>query len=146
MHEMALVRNVVDIVLEYAEKVEATEVKTVYLTIGYGRDVVEEYMDGLFQFLARGTVAEHAELVISRVPYTVRCNTCGFVFPINVFDQSTWVCPACKTERDYTLNTGREFFISKIEVAGAPRPAEAEKPAQAAETGAPADTVAPAGA
>jgi hypothetical protein len=66
------------------------------------------------------------------------------VFPINVFDQSTWVCPACKTERDYTLNTGREFFISKIEVAGAPRPATAERDAQAAETGALADTAAPA--
>ena len=52
MHEMALVRNVVDIVVEQAEKSGAAEVKTVYLTIGQGRDVVVEYLDGLFQFLA----------------------------------------------------------------------------------------------
>lgn len=117
MHEMALVRNVVDIVLEQAEKVNATEVKSVYLTIGYGRDIVEEYFDGLFSFLARGTVAEHAELVLQRVPYTVRCNQCHRVFHINVFDESTWVCPFCKAERDYKLNSGMEFAITRIEVA-----------------------------
>ena len=72
MHEMALVRNVVDIVVEQAEKSGAAEVKTVYLTIGQGRDVVVEYLDGLFQFLARGTVAEHAELVVQTTPMTVK--------------------------------------------------------------------------
>lgn len=118
MHEMALVRNVVDIVLEYARKTGATEVRSVSLTIGYGRDVVEDYMDGLFSFLARGTVAEGAELVIQRVPLTVRCNKCAGVFPINVFRPETQVCPFCKAEHDYRLNSGMEFVVSSIEVAG----------------------------
>lgn len=99
MHEMALVRNVVDIVVEQAEKSGAAEVKTVYLTIGQGRDVVVEYLDGLFQFLARGTVAEHAELVVQTTPMTVKCNQCGFIFPINVFKQETWVCRPARQRR-----------------------------------------------
>ena len=126
MHEMALVRNVVDIVVEQAEKAGAKEVKTVYLTIGRGRDVVEEYLDGLFQFLARGTVAEHAELVVHTTPLTVKCNQCGFIFPINVFKQETWVCPSCKAEKDYKLNSGMEFMINRIEVVG--RDGEAPAP------------------
>lgn len=132
MHEMALVRNVVDIVLDQAEKSKATEVKAVYLTIGYGRDIVEEYFDGLFSFLARGTIAEHAELVIRRTPYTVRCNQCHRVFHIDVFDEKTWVCPFCKAERDYKLNSGMEFAITRIEVAGMSEvPAEEGAPQEA---------------
>ena len=116
MHEMAYVRNVVDTVNKYAEKENVAEVKAVYLTIGMSRDIVEEYFQGLFQFLARGTVAEHAEIVIRRLPLTVKCNQCGMIFPLNVRDESTWHCPACKAEHDYKVHTGMEFTIDRIDV------------------------------
>lgn len=116
MHEMALMHSVVDTVLEFAEEARAVEVKTVFMTVGYNRDVVEQYMEGMFSFLTRGTIAEHAELVIRRIPYTVKCNQCGRVFHINVYDSTTWVCPQCEAERDYKLNSGMEFAINKIEV------------------------------
>lgn len=118
MHEMALVRNVVDVVLDHADTVGASEVKEVYLTIGYGRDIVEEYMGSMFSFLARDTIAEHAELIIQRVPYTVKCNQCDLIFHINVFDDTTWVCPQCGAVRDYKLNSGTEFSVDNIKVVG----------------------------
>lgn len=117
MHEMALMRKVVDTVVDYAEKAQATEVKAVYMTIGMNRDVVEEYMDSMFAWLARDTVAEHAELIVRRTPYTVKCNQCGCIFHINVYDDATWVCPNCDAVRDYKLNSGMEFTINSIEVA-----------------------------
>ena len=116
MHEMAYVREVVDMVLDYAAKEHASKVKAMYLTIGYGRDIVEEYMDGLFKYLARGTVAQDAELVIRRTPCTVKCNQCGFVFHLNVYDEKTWTCPACHAVKDYKLNSGMEFMINSIEI------------------------------
>ena len=116
MHEMALTRNVVDIVVAEAQKSHATEVRAVHLTIGYARDIVEDIFEKMFAWMARGTVAEHAELVITRVPLTVRCNRCGMVYHIDTFDEGTWPCPSCKV-RDYHLNSGMEFFISDIEVA-----------------------------
>lgn len=116
MHEMALVHPIVDMVLEHAESVGATEVNAVYLTIGDGRDVIEEYMHGLFAFLARGTVAENAKLHITHVPYAVKCNRCGTVFPLNVRDSSTWTCPACGAHRDYRLYSGMEFTLDQIQV------------------------------
>lgn len=118
MHEMALVHGVVDGVLEHAERIGASEVKAVHLTIGEGRDVVEDFMQGLFSFLARDTPAEHAKLVVRRVPYTVRCNRCGCAFPLNVRDSSTWTCPQCNAARDYRLNSGMEFVIDRIQVVG----------------------------
>lgn len=118
MHELALTRNVVNMVVKEAEAAGATEVRTVYLTIGYVRDIVEDLFERCFAYMARGTVAEHAELVITRVPVTVRCNQCDQVYHIDVRDESTWGCPVCG-EKDYKLNTGREFYVDDIEIVGA---------------------------
>lgn len=118
MHEMALVRSVVDIVLEQAELSGAAEIRNVHLTIGKGRDVVVPLMEGLFQHLARGTVAENAKLIVHTTPLTVRCNRCDCVFPVNVFQRTTWTCPDCGAEKDYTLNSGMEFTVDRIEAVG----------------------------
>ncbi|NCB24229.1 MAG: hydrogenase maturation nickel metallochaperone HypA [Bacteroidia bacterium] len=115
MHEMALTRNVVDIVVKEAEAAGATEVRTVSLTIGYVRDIVEDLFERCFAYMARGTVAEHAKLVITRVPLTVRCQKCTHVYHINVRDESTWGCPVCGG-RDYKLNSGMEFFVNDIAI------------------------------
>lgn len=120
MHEMALVHQVVDTVLEQVRGTDVAEVTAVHLTICVGRDVIEDYMSGLFSFVARGTAAEHAQLVIRRVPYTVRCNQCGEIFPINVRDSSTWVCPQCEAVKDYRLFSGMEFMIDSISVSRRP--------------------------
>ena len=45
MHEMALCRNVADIVLEEASRANAVRVSGIYLTIGYGRDIVEDLFE-----------------------------------------------------------------------------------------------------
>lgn len=118
MHEMALTRDVVDIVLDEAKAAGAVEVRTVYLTVGYVRDIVEDLFEQCFAYMARGTVAEHAELVLVRVPLTVRCNECGRVFHIDVHDNGTWKCSGCNA-RDYRLETGMEFFVNGIDIARA---------------------------
>lgn len=119
MHEMAYVRDIVDVVVRHAEAQKNPEVKAIYLTVGMARDIAEDYFQGLFQYLARGTVAEHAEVVIRRVPFTVACNRCGAVFPLDVHNEATWVCPTCATPRDYHMNSGMEFTIDRIDVASA---------------------------
>ena len=116
MHEMGLVRDVVDVVLKTAESADARQVTRVCLTIGYGRDMIEDLMQGLFRYLARGTIAEGAVLEITRIPVTVRCNGCGTVFPINLHLESTWTCPCCGDRLNYVVQTGMEFMIDGIEV------------------------------
>lgn len=122
MHEMSLTRNVVEIVLEEAEAKGALEVRKVHLTIGNLRDVIEEMFEGLFAYLARGTVAEHAELVITHIPVTARCSVCGYIFHLDVRDETTFSCPSCH-KKDFQLNTGREFYVNSIDVIGAPEKA-----------------------
>lgn len=114
MHEMAYVRNVVEIVCEYAQRAGAKEVRTVRLTIGEARDIIEDYFQGLFRHLAKDTIASQAEIIITRTPLTVRCNQCKTVFPLNVYDQSTWICPTCGAEHDYKVYSGMEFSVDEI--------------------------------
>lgn len=116
MHEMSLMRNVVDVVLSECTSPEIGAVRSVHLTIGELRDVVDQYVPGLFRYLARGTVAEHAEVIIEHTPITVRCNGCGDIFPIDVRDEQTWVCPRCHERQNYQLFSGSEFRIDRIEV------------------------------
>lgn len=130
MHEMSLMRDVVDVVVEQAERVHAKGVRRVHLTIGDGRDVIMDLVDSLFEFLTRDTVAHGAELVITRVPYTVKCNECGMVFPLDVRKPDTWVCPRCSAQ-NYHLNSGNEFTINRIEVVGSDAPTLEEVRAQA---------------
>lgn len=124
MHEMGVTRDIVETVIDHAESVGATRVRTVHLVIGFARDIVDELLEGAFKYMTRGTVAEGADLLIERIPFTVRCNQCGFVFHLDVHDEATWACPACDAERDYVLNSGMEFRIENIEIEG---PAEAAK-------------------
>lgn len=116
MHEMSLIRPVVEMVLEQCEGRDVRAVTSVHLTIGDAHDVVADLIPGLFRYLAAGTVAENAEVVIRHVPITVRCNRCGEVFPINVYREETWECPRCGARQDYTLFSGREFEIDSIRV------------------------------
>ena len=117
MHEMAMTRDVVDLVVERAEAEGATAVRTVSLTIGYARDIVEDLFERCFAWMARGTVAERAELAITRVPFTVRCRECGHVYHLDVRERGTWPCPGCGA-CDYELNSGMEFLVDGIEIVG----------------------------
>lgn len=115
MHEMALCRNVVDIVLEEAEKARASKVVGVYLTVGYSRDIVEDLFEKMFTWMCRDAVAADAQLCLTRVPVTVQCKDCDLVYHIDVHDSDTWLCPRCGVKH-YRLNSGMEFFINDIEV------------------------------
>ena len=119
MHEMALMEQVVDIVLEEAQRQGAARVVAVHLTFGELADVIVDMVPGLFEFLARGTAAEGAEVAIERTPAYVQCRKCNEAWRIDVRDEATWTCPRCGGYKKYHLISGREFRIDSIEVEAA---------------------------
>lgn len=117
MHETGVCRDIVETVEMSALRGHAKRVVEVRLKLGEVHDVVPEILSGAFEWMARGTVAEGARLVIERVPFTVQCEACGHIFRLDVLDEATWCCPECASRR-YHLHTGREFLIDAIEVQG----------------------------
>lgn len=116
MHEMTLIRSVIDVVVKECEKRNVTSVRAVHLAVGEARDIVSELVPGYFEYFARDTIAAGAEITITKVPVTVMCKGCGNVFRINTRDPKTWRCPRCGDFQNYTLNTGNEFTILSIDV------------------------------
>ena len=114
MHEMSMVRVAVRAVLEECEGKDVGRVTAVNFSIGEMRDVVEAYVPDLFRYLARGTVAEDAQVNIARIPMRVRCRDCGEIFALG--DERA--CPRCGTQRRYALFSVSELRIDSIEVEG----------------------------
>ena len=113
MHEMAYLKRIVNAVVTAGEQEGAKEIETIELVVGELRDFVDDFVQGYFSFCARGTIAEHATIIMERVPFTVQCQDCGKVYRFDLRDDSTTPCPACGS-RNYRLKTGRELFIRNV--------------------------------
>lgn len=119
MHEMALTRDALDLIIAEGEKAGAERVCTVTLSIGYMRDIVEDIFEGLFAHLAKGTIVEGAELNLVRTPAIVECQDCGGRYHLDVFDSSSFDCPRCSA-RNYRLISGMDFNIDNIGIVPKP--------------------------
>lgn len=115
MHEMAIVTNVVDAVVKHAEKGGAKQVTSVTLVVGDLHDVVDDLMERAFRYLARGTIAEGATLKMEKVHMRAQCSDCLLVYPANLRQKETLVCPDCGSTR-FSIHNGNEFIIKDIEV------------------------------
>ena len=114
MHELSVMQNILDIVVEHAEKYNAASVTKINLEIGDLAGVIPEWMQMYFDFVSKGTIAEKAELCINNVPAVIKCRSCDNEFRL-AKDNWQFFCPACDST-DVEILSGREYFIKSIEV------------------------------
>ncbi len=115
MHEMAIMTSIVDVVVRYANDNGAKQVRSITLVVGELHDVVDSLMERCFQFLARGTVAQDASLELKKVPLRAQCTDCLLVYPADLKQKSTLVCPECRST-NFRIHNGNEFLIESIEI------------------------------
>ena len=112
MHELSVVQGMLDIVSQKAEEISAPRVVRINLVVGEISSIVDDCVQFYFDFLAKDTIAEEAELHFERIPLKFRCRKCDTTF----FPQkSSWSCPNCGSERIEIVG-GSEFYIDSIEV------------------------------
>ena len=114
MHELSIMGNILDIVLQHAEKNNARKVMKVNLKIGILSDVIPEWAQKYFEMLSKDTIADNAELIIEKVPARIKCNNCGFEYE---FTKENWQfsCTRCDSS-DIELLSGREMTVTSIEI------------------------------
>lgn len=114
MHELSIMGNILDIVLEFAGKNGARKVARINLQVGEISDLIPEWMQTYFDFVSKDTIAEKAEISVEKVPAVLRCKSCGTEFR---FTKEDWrfSCSACESS-DIEILSGREFRIVSIEV------------------------------
>jgi len=112
MHELAITKSMLDIVLEEAEKAGSKEVGKINLVIGEMTGFVADSVQFYFDFLSKGTPAEGATLSFTTVPIKARCRSCGEPFEPKELD---WNCPNCGGN-SLDIISGKELFVESIEV------------------------------
>jgi hydrogenase nickel incorporation protein HypA/HybF len=115
MHELAVTRNIVDIVVRNATSGGARRVVRVHLVVGKMRNFEREWVQKYFDRFAKGTIAEGAQLEIDYVPIVFYCNGCGATFQMEFGTGQRLRCVECGSD-DYNMITGGELLIKDMEV------------------------------
>ena len=108
MHEMALTRSVVDLVVE---RTRGREVSVVRLEVGALAGVVADALRFCFDLACLDTPLEGADLEIVEVPGLLRCADCGATSPC---PDLVRLCPCGSA--DVTIVTGQELRVRSVDV------------------------------
>ncbi|MBT3226222.1 MAG: hydrogenase maturation nickel metallochaperone HypA [Deltaproteobacteria bacterium] len=115
MHELPVTEKILDIIVAHAERNNVQKVVTINLNIGELSDLEDEWIQNYFDYLAKGSVAEGAKLVIEKVPVVMNCNGCSNTFQVDIKEMKEMQCPDCDS-KDYTLISGKDYYIKNMEV------------------------------
>ena len=85
---------------------------TINLVVGKLSGFVEDSVRFYFDFLAKGTIAEGADLKFTSVSPQAKCRSCGKPFDLEELD---WSCPECGGS-DIEITAGRELSIESIDI------------------------------
>jgi hydrogenase nickel incorporation protein HypA/HybF len=114
VHELPITEEILNISLKHAQKNGAKRIVRINLVIGDLTDLIDEWVQRYFEYLAKDSIAEKATLVIERVPITVLCEKCRKPFVVDKKEMD-FHCPDCG-EKGTELLRGREFTVKSIEI------------------------------
>ncbi len=109
MHELAVTQSILDIALKHAG---ARTVKQVNLVIGQFSSIVDDSVQFYWDIIAKGSLAEGAQLRFERILGEMTCSACGHTFHPGT---ETFACPACASNT-VRVSKGREFYMDSIDV------------------------------
>lgn len=115
MHELQITERILNVVLQRAAGRDVSRIVRIHLTVGELSDLEDEWIQHYFNYLSRGTLAEHAQLAITRAPIVVQCTVCSRSFPTQRDELGNATCPDCGAAR-LELVSGREYVIENMEV------------------------------
>jgi len=110
MHELGIMYNVAERVLDAVDENGLTEVEAIVLMIGENSGIIPSYLHACFPAAASGTMLEKTLLEVKLVTANAVCGDCGKVFAVNA---QKGICPKCRSV-DHEVISGEEFMIKEI--------------------------------
>jgi len=112
MHEVSLTESIVEIVVEEAKRLGASRVTRVFVDVGVLSHVKQEALLFCFAAVSAGTLAEGAELEITRIGGSGWCADCRKSTPLTGrYDP----CPECGGYQ-VRVTGGDDFRLREIEI------------------------------
>ncbi len=112
MHEISLIRNILEITQKNIPVGAEKEVREIHLNIGIAAGVVSDSLEFCFTALTQNTPLQNAQLVINHVPLILLCNSCHSE---SKREEVFSVCPECGSN-DAQILSGMELDVTKIEL------------------------------
>jgi hydrogenase nickel incorporation protein HypA/HybF len=116
VHELSLCRSIYAITARAAGGRRVTQVE---LDVGQLRQVVPETLARCWDVVIASTPLEGAALAVNHIPARAVCQDCGASLTLG--PALKMVCGACGG-RALRIETGEEFLVRSIDVAGDPAP------------------------
>ena len=121
MHELAMTTQIIESVLEEAQKHDAKKVEEVHLVIGKLSFIGVEQVRFSYKILTKDTIMKDSKLVIKEQDGTIECPNCGFKGAVPVADDPayhvpipTLRCPKCGEAAK--IVEGKECTITRIRI------------------------------
>ena len=111
MHELGVASEVLEIALSEADRRAAKKVTSIRLRVGVLRAIEPENLSFLFEHLARGTLADGADLSIQEDPVRIECDSCG----VSEVRSLVWECPRCRGAR-ISLTGGDSLEVLSLDI------------------------------
>jgi hydrogenase nickel incorporation protein HypA/HybF len=115
MHELPVIKSVLDICLRHATANGARKIVTIELKVGELSDLEPEWMQSYFNFVSKDTIAHGATLKIEKTPLIMQCEACAESFPIKIKEVKVFECPRCKGKK-LKYVSGRDYRVENMEV------------------------------
>jgi hydrogenase nickel incorporation protein HypA/HybF len=115
VHELAVTKSILKLVLDHAAQHGGREVLRIRLAVGEMRNLEEDWIQRYFDRISRGTPAEHAVIQVRKVPVAFLCKACGKQFTANLREDKKLVCAHCASF-SYDLVSGRELTVETVEI------------------------------
>jgi hydrogenase nickel incorporation protein HypA/HybF len=112
MHELSITINVLNIVEEYAKKLNAKIVHEIEMDIGELSGVDDDALQFAMQCTVKSELLESAELVINKISAKAQCEKCNHEFNISDFYA---FCPICNSF-EKKIFQGKELKVKSIKV------------------------------
>lgn len=112
MHELSIAQDILTIVRQNVPQEELSNIENINVKIGDMSGVVAESLEFCFQAITSETELAEAQMVIEKIPFALKCNSCGSE-STNEF--GIRVCPDCSTT-DTTVVSGLEMQVTEVEL------------------------------
>lgn len=120
MHELSIMERVLELAVDFGEQNGAERITQIQLVAGTLSNIVPRWAELFFRMVAKGTIAEEAELRFCVTPARILCRFCGETTEFTS-ENMLFHCGHCGCD-EISLVAGKEFRIESIEIVGQKNP------------------------
>lgn len=112
MHEVSVIDEIVQTVLDEIKNYQVLRVDSVSLRIGKLRQFVPEIMQFCYEVATRDTLLQGSQLKLKEVPVQIFCRRCEMTTELEEYD---FHCPECQS-MDIQVTGGNELILDSIQL------------------------------